>query len=209
MLVFALLAVFVAGLMVGRTPEFLGKKIRGPQMKLIVAYVLTIPVVTLVFGSISLVIPAGTSAILNPGFHGLSEVTYEFASVANNNGSAFAGLSANTPWYNTTARPRHAHRPVRSDRARAGDRRLTGRCSRTPAYKADARHYRADIRRVLGKRHRDRWGAHLLADAHLGPDRRAHRRVAVLAERKAKSTLSSGQCLDWMGQHVFCMGRRH
>jgi K+-transporting ATPase ATPase A chain len=101
MLVFALLAVFVAGLMVGRTPEFLGKKIRGPQMKLIIAYVLTIPIVTLVFGSISLVIPAGTSSILNPGFHGLSEVTYAFASSANNNGSAFAGLSANTDWYNT------------------------------------------------------------------------------------------------------------
>ncbi len=102
MLVFALLAVFVAGLMVGRTPEFLGKKIRGPQMKLIVAYVLTIPIVTLVLGSISLVIPAGTSSILNPGFHGLSEITYAFASVANNNGSAFAGLAANTGWYNTT-----------------------------------------------------------------------------------------------------------
>jgi potassium-transporting ATPase potassium-binding subunit len=100
MLVFALLAVFVAGLMVGRTPEFLGKKIRGPQMKLIVAYVLTVPIVTLVLGSISLVIPAGTSSILNPGFHGLSEVIYAFASSANNNGSAFAGLAANTVWYN-------------------------------------------------------------------------------------------------------------
>ena len=100
-LVFSLLAVFVAGLMVGRTPEFLGKKIRGPQMMLIVAYVLTIPIVTLAFGSISLVITPGTSSILNPGFHGLSEVTYAFASVANNNGSAFAGLAANTTWYNT------------------------------------------------------------------------------------------------------------
>jgi K+-transporting ATPase ATPase A chain len=101
MLVFALLAVFVAGLMVGRTPEFLGKKIRGPQMKLVVAYVLTIPIVTLVLGSISLVVRAGTSAILNHGFHGLSEVTYAFASVANNNGSALAGLGADTAWYNT------------------------------------------------------------------------------------------------------------
>jgi K+-transporting ATPase ATPase A chain len=101
-LVFSLLAVFVAGLMVGRTPEFLGKKIRAPQMKLIVAYVLTIPIVTLVLGSISLVIGPGTSSILNPGFHGLSEITYAFASVTNNNGSAFGGLAANTPWYDTT-----------------------------------------------------------------------------------------------------------
>ncbi len=101
-LVLALLSVFVAGLMVGRTPEFLGKKIRGPQMKLVVAYVLTIPVVVLVFGSMSLVLHQGYSSILNPGFHGLSEVTYAFASVTNNNGSAFAGLAADTTWYNTT-----------------------------------------------------------------------------------------------------------
>ena len=101
MLVFALLAVFVAGLMVGRTPEFLGKKIRGPQMMLVVSYVLTIPTVTLVLGSLSLVVSSGTKAISNPGFHGLSEVTYAFASVANNNGSAFTGLAANTDYYNT------------------------------------------------------------------------------------------------------------
>jgi potassium-transporting ATPase potassium-binding subunit len=101
-LVLALLSVFVAGLMVGRTPEFLGKKIRGPQMKLVVAYVLTIPVVVLVFGSMSLVLHQGYSSILNPGFHGLSEVTYAFASVTNNNGSGFSGLAADTTWYNTT-----------------------------------------------------------------------------------------------------------
>jgi len=101
-LVLALLSVFVAGLMVGRTPEFLGKKIRAPQMKLIVAYVLVIPVTVLAFGGASLVLGAGTSSILNPGFHGLTEVTYAYASVANNNGSAFAGLSANTAWYDTT-----------------------------------------------------------------------------------------------------------
>ena len=101
-LVLALLAVFVAGLMVGRTPEFLGKKIRAPQMKLVVAYVLTIPVVVLVFGSMSLVLSSGTSAILNHGLHGLTEITYAYASVAQNNGSAFAGLAANTPWYDVT-----------------------------------------------------------------------------------------------------------
>jgi potassium-transporting ATPase potassium-binding subunit len=100
--VLALLAVFVAGLMVGRTPEFLGKKIRAPQMKLIIAYVLALPTTILILGGISLVIPAGTASILNPGFHGLTEVTYAYASVAQNNGSAFAGLAANTPWYDTT-----------------------------------------------------------------------------------------------------------
>jgi potassium-transporting ATPase potassium-binding subunit len=101
-LVLALLSVFVAGLMVGRTPEFLGKKIRAPQMKLVVAYVLVIPVTVLTFASMSLLLHQGYSSILNPGFHGLSEVAYAYASVANNNGSAFAGLAANTPWYNIT-----------------------------------------------------------------------------------------------------------
>jgi potassium-transporting ATPase potassium-binding subunit len=99
-LVLALLAVFVASLMVGRTPEFLGKKIRAPQMKLVVAYVLTIPVAVLILGSMSLVLEQGTRSILNPGFHGLTEVTYAFASAANNNGSAFGGLLADTTWYN-------------------------------------------------------------------------------------------------------------
>ncbi len=99
-LVLALLSVFVAGLMVGRTPEFLGKKIRGPQMKLVVAYTLTIPVAVLILGSMSLVLEQGYSSILNHGFHGLSEVTYAFASSANNNGSSFAGLTADTTWYN-------------------------------------------------------------------------------------------------------------
>ena len=77
-LVLALLAVFVAGLMAGRTPEFLGKKIRAPQMKLIVVYALTIPVAVLILGGTSLMITAGTRSILNPGFHGLSEVSYAF-----------------------------------------------------------------------------------------------------------------------------------
>jgi potassium-transporting ATPase potassium-binding subunit len=102
MLVLALLSVFVAGLMVGRTPEFLGKKIRGPQMKLVVTYVLIIPTTVLIFSAISLVDTFGTSSILNPGFHGLSEISYAYASVANNNGSAFAGLAANTPWYDVS-----------------------------------------------------------------------------------------------------------
>jgi potassium-transporting ATPase potassium-binding subunit len=101
-LVLALLSVFVAGLMVGRTPEFLGKKIRAPQMKLVVGYVLTIPVTVLAFGGLSAVLGAGTRQALNPGMHSLTEITYAYASVAQNNGSAFAGLSSNTPWYDIT-----------------------------------------------------------------------------------------------------------
>ncbi len=102
MLVFALLAVFVAGLMVGRTPEYLGKKVQAAEMKLVVLYILMAPVAALVFAGISLVMHSSLASIENPGPHGLTEVTYAYVSASNNNGSAFAGLSGNTDWYNTT-----------------------------------------------------------------------------------------------------------
>jgi K+-transporting ATPase ATPase A chain len=102
MLVFVLLAVFIAGLMVGRTPEYLGKKIQASEMKLIVLYVLAMPVLVLGFTGAAVLMDSAESSILNPGPHGLSEVTYAYASAANNNGSAFGGLTGNTDWYNTT-----------------------------------------------------------------------------------------------------------
>ncbi len=102
MLVFVLLSVFIAGLMVGRTPEFLGKKIQAAEMKLVVLYLLATPLLVLAFSAISLVLETGTASILNPGPHGLSEVLYAFTSASNNNGSAFGGLTGNTDWYNTT-----------------------------------------------------------------------------------------------------------
>ncbi|MBU1306818.1 MAG: potassium-transporting ATPase subunit KdpA [Alphaproteobacteria bacterium] len=102
MLVFAILAVFVAGLMVGRTPEFLGKKIEAREMKLAMLAILILPLVILGFTAVSMVAPFGLSAITTPGPHGLSEILYAYSSAAGNNGSAFGGLSGNTPWYNTT-----------------------------------------------------------------------------------------------------------
>ena len=102
MLVFVLLAVFIAGLMVGRTPEFLGKKIQAAEMKLVVLYLLAAPLLVLGFSALSLVLETGKASILNPGPHGLSEVLYAFTSASNNNGSAFGGLSGNTDWFNTT-----------------------------------------------------------------------------------------------------------
>jgi potassium-transporting ATPase potassium-binding subunit len=102
MLVFALLAVFIAGLMVGRTPEYLGKKIQAAEMKLVVLYLLVVPALILVLASSSVLLDTAKASILNPGAHGLSEVVYAFTSAANNNGSAFGGLSGNTDWYNTT-----------------------------------------------------------------------------------------------------------
>ena len=102
MLVFVLLAVFISGLMVGRTPEYLGKKVQAAEMKLVVLYLLVVPILVLVLAGVSVVFGPTKESILNPGSHGLTEVVYAFASQANNNGSAFAGLAGNTDWYNTT-----------------------------------------------------------------------------------------------------------
>ncbi|MBR8224557.1 potassium-transporting ATPase subunit KdpA [Burkholderia ambifaria] len=100
MLVFALLAVFVAGLMIGRTPEYVGKKIESYEMKMVSIVVLLTPLLVLVGTSIAVLADAGKAGIANPGPHGFSEILYAFSSAANNNGSAFAGLTVGTPFYN-------------------------------------------------------------------------------------------------------------
>ncbi|GAB2637454.1 potassium-transporting ATPase subunit KdpA [Nocardia goodfellowii] len=101
MLILAVITVFLAGLMVGRTPEFLGKKITPREIKLAASYFLISPLIVLVGTAIAMAMPGQRAAMLNSGPHGLSEVLYAFTSAANNNGSAFAGLSGNTDWYNT------------------------------------------------------------------------------------------------------------
>jgi K+-transporting ATPase ATPase A chain len=101
MLVFAIMAVFIAGLMIGRTPEYLGKKIEAHEMKMVSIAILATPLVVLLGTAVSVLADAGRAGILNPGPHGFSEVLYALTSAGNNNGSAFAGLSANTPFYNT------------------------------------------------------------------------------------------------------------
>jgi potassium-transporting ATPase potassium-binding subunit len=102
MLVFVVLAVFIAGLMVGRTPEYLGKKVEAREMKLAMLYVLILPALILGFSAWSAVVPYGVSSLGNAGPHGFSEILYAYSSAAGNNGSAFAGLNANTPWWDTT-----------------------------------------------------------------------------------------------------------
>jgi K+-transporting ATPase ATPase A chain len=101
-LVFAVIAVFIAGLMVGRTPEYLGKKIQGYEVKMASLAILILPLSILGFSALAAVIPKGTSSILNAGPHGLSEILYAFSSTTGNNGSAFAGLTTNTTFYNVT-----------------------------------------------------------------------------------------------------------
>lgn len=102
MIVFAIIAVFVAGLMVGRTPEYLGKKIEPYEMKMAALLILIMPIVVLGFTALAISTETGRSSILNPGPHGFSEVLYAYTSQGNNNGSAFTGLNANTPFYNLT-----------------------------------------------------------------------------------------------------------
>ncbi len=101
MLVFAIIAVFVAGLMIGRTPEYLGKKIGAFEMKMAAITILVVPLVVLLGTAIAVMVEPGKAGIANPGAHGFSEILYAFSSAGNNNGSAFAGLAANTPFYNT------------------------------------------------------------------------------------------------------------
>jgi len=101
MLVFAIMAVFIAGLMIGRTPEYLGKKIEAYEMKMTSIAILVTPLLVLGGTAIAVMTVSGRAGVANPGAHGFTEVLYAFTSAGNNNGSAFAGLSANTPFYNT------------------------------------------------------------------------------------------------------------
>ena len=101
-IVMAVLTVFVAGLMVGRTPEYLGKKIEAREMKFAVLAILVLPLFILGFTAVAATLPAALSSLSNTGPHGLTEILYAYSSAAGNNGSAFAGLNANTPWFNTT-----------------------------------------------------------------------------------------------------------
>ncbi|NGO43463.1 potassium-transporting ATPase subunit KdpA [Streptomyces ureilyticus] len=102
MLIMAIIAVFIAGLMVGRTPEYLGKKIGTREIKLAACYILITPALVLVFTAFAMALPTPANSMTNTGAHGFSEILYAYTSGANNNGSAFAGLNADTPWFNTT-----------------------------------------------------------------------------------------------------------
>jgi K+-transporting ATPase ATPase A chain len=102
LLINAIMAVFIAGLMVGRTPEFLGKKIQAPEMKLVVLYILAMPAAVVIFAGAAVLLPTALAGRLNDGPHGLTEMVYAYASASNNNGSAFAGLTATSQWYQTT-----------------------------------------------------------------------------------------------------------
>jgi K+-transporting ATPase ATPase A chain len=126
-LIYVVLSVFIAGLMVGRTPEYLGKKIEAYDVKMAMLYILIFPLVILVFTAISVLSPnMGLTALNNTGPHGLTEILYAFTSGAGNNGSAFAGISANTHWYNVDLGFDDAGGTFPDDDSHAGHRRQSG-----------------------------------------------------------------------------------
>ena len=128
-LILAVIAVFVAGLMVGRTPEYLGKKIGGREVKFASLYLLTTPALVLVGTALAMALPGERAGMLNSGPHGFSEVLYAFTSAANNNGSAFAGLSREHRLVQLRARHRHAARPLPADGVRPRPGRVAGQAA--------------------------------------------------------------------------------
>ena len=176
-LVLALLAVFVAGLMVGRTPEFLGKKIRAPQMKLILAYVLAIPTTVLILGGTSLVIAAGTALDPQPRPARPDRGHLRLRLGGAEQRLRLRRARGQHAVVRHHARPGHADRAFRADRAGPGHRRLARRGARARPHQGHAGHRRADVRRVPARRDRDRRRPDLLPHAHPRPDRRAYRRM--------------------------------
>ena len=176
MLVLAIIAVFVGGLLVGRTPEYLGKRIGPREIKLASLYILVVPTLVLGGTALSFAIPGiradvEATSILNPGVHGMSEVLYAFTSAANNNGSAFAGLTANTPWFNTAlgvAMLLGRFIPIVLVLALG---RLLRRAGAGAGHRRHAAHPSAAVRRPPPRRDGHRHRAHLLPGAHPGPAR--------------------------------------
>ncbi len=151
-LVLAIVTVFVAGLMVGRTPEYIGKKIRPVEMKYAALYFLTLPVLVLTAAGLSIGTHIGQKSIFNPGPHGLTEIVYAFASEANNNGSAFAGLGTIGHLVPDTRRHRDAAGPVRTGDLRAGPGRLAGPAAAGAGQRRHAGHPDTAVRRDGGRR---------------------------------------------------------
>ena len=189
-LVYIILAVFIAGLMVGRTPEYLGKKIQAFEVQMAMLTVLVFSLLILTFTAISSVSPGfGTSSIANAGPHGLSEMLYAYSSAAANNGSAFGGISVNTGVVQHHARPRDAVRPVLHDRPAAGDCRQPRTQEADSSLTRNVSGHHAALHRPAGGRRPDRRCLDLLSRSQPRPGGRAlhdERRAGVLmAAQKA------------------------
>ena len=172
MLMFAIVAVFVSGLMVGRTPEYLGKKIEAYEMKMSSLVILITPALVLIGAAVGVVAAAGKAGMANPGAHGFSEVLYAFSSASNNNGSAFAGLSRQYAVLQHRPRPGHAVRPLLAGRPGAGHRRLAREEEDRAERSRDAPHAHAAVRRAPDRRRDPRRSPDICPGARPGADRR-------------------------------------
>ncbi len=175
MLLFVVLAIFVAGLMVGRTPEYVGKKIEAREVKMAMLAILVLPLMYLGWTAVAVVLPSAVASMANAGPHGFTEVLYAYTSATGNNGSAFAGLTGNTFFYNLTLASRDVRRPLLHDRAGDGDRGLAGRQEVDPGLGRHVPDHRRPVRRPRRRRHPDHRRSHLLPGAGARPDRRAPR----------------------------------
>ena len=165
MLILAVITVFIAGLMVGRTPEYLGKKINPREIKLASSYFLVTPLIVLIGAAIAMALPGERAGMLNTGPHGLSEVLYAFTSAANNNGSAFAGISVNTNVVQHRTRAGHGLRQIFADGARARPGRFAGQAGHHAGVGGHAAHPSAAVRRNGRRRHGDPCCPHFPAHA--------------------------------------------
>ena len=175
MLLFVILAIFVAGLMVGRTPEYVGKKIEAKEVKMAMLAILILPLMYLGWTAVAVVYPTAVASMANPGPHGFTEVLYAYTSQTGNNGSAFAGLTGNTPFYNITGADRDVRRPFLDDHPGHGDRRLAGGQEDRPAVGRHVPDHRRPVRRPRRRRDPDRRRPDLLPGARARPHRRASR----------------------------------
>ena len=175
MLVMAVLSVFIAGLMVGRTPEYLGKKIEAREMKLAMLFILIFPAVILLPAAIAIVTKAGLAGITNPGPHGFSQVLYAYTEASANNGSAFGGLNANTLLLQHDARVRDAVWPLLDEDPGARAGRLAGRQEGRATERRHLSDLWRDFRGASDRRDPDRRGTDVLPGRRAGPDRRASR----------------------------------
>jgi hypothetical protein len=172
MLLFVIIAIFVAGLMVGRTPEYVGKKIEAKEVKMAMLAILVLPLMYLGWTAVAMLVPSAVAAMGNPGPHGFTEVLYAYTSQDGNNGSAFAGLSAPTRCSTISAARRDAGRPLLDDHPDHGDCRLAGakKSSRHPPARFRPP---AAVRRPGCRRDRHRRRPDLFPGARARPDRRA------------------------------------
>ena len=210
MLLVVLLTVFLAGLMVGRTPEYLGKKIQAREVKLVAIGTLYMPVVVLIAAALAIATPAGKQSIYDAGPQGFSETVYAYTSQTNNNGSAFAGYTGfvqpnapgnqgatGVPFADLTRRPVHAARPFHPAAGRAGGGRIAGGQATSASRAGNVQDGLADLPGPARRRDRDRGRAELPAGPRPRPDRPGPHQPALLADSRRQQCAETSSGRSW------------